>query len=1389
MNAVRQSLRPKHQILVLKCYPRYQKSQTSVKPNGSELSYLLYYASTRRSKLQKVGAFLEKRTASDVWHQRIGNVQVSLEIVRALIEKCPKDLPLFAGAVLRILRTVLKSGDITMVEETQEVWETFCKVQDPAMLAADQEYIRQYEEVVQLYVNFASKDKPQSTKGVTNLPVSMRFRNVGLEAIKAIADSETITAETARQLNMTVPAVLENIYSTDPTYIHILHQREYKKEQVEKEQAYRRRQSISTVRTADDGEADPIAALGTTADADKLAEQDVGIIALRALRRIFSGNNRGQLRLATSAVLKFMGSHVRPKDHFESPSYFTLGSWPTNLFALLCTWVPVQDRFVILVTAMETLIRSPIVEGDLEKQFVLATVVGWMLSSNINFIGLSVMDVLVGLMQHISLLLQLGGKDSDLKPHHQQADALMSESNVGLKNVSDHPSPTGQHRGSAVVMEIEEKPSENRVKLLNQLLQCIGNLATHVYYTDQIPDMISAIMRRLKPSLQPSPSVTAIAIQDPSGTAHNLARSVSLHEKPGADTFFSFDTARVAALQAVKAIIVVANGRAPDGSSNAAGRSQIGTTVWEGTQWLLRDPNFQVRLAYHDALATWLSLETRKADMKIEDPRPRRIPSQKKAENGAVKEDSLARRAVSNASQREKSPAPKRSTFLDLLHLAIYENAHQFAEAEQDILLLHSLLCILVQRLGVNGVRSGLPMILCLQNEIPIVSPAKARVNIGSLVHGYLWALAVYFDFDASATARTILNEITRRTQNGMWLQSVRVPPILPSQALQAQPTLARTSGTAAEEGTGAAATASAENRFDEDALRPFENRSALVDKIAQGYSMALYSPPSSPPGSPSRSFSVPILAQVGRTRSITHQDAHLRTPSPSRGPPELPPRIRDELLSDWSRERCIANTTKGSSRSITAKSTIDSGRMSANGQNDAVVATVRGKKHLAVGVYPGSANGNGSIHKQNNGAEYLASPRSPHHPATPTHSNKGRRSTSATPSPAPVSTSSVRSAVRVEDLKRVLSGATASGGALRTAWSMRGPTHKWASNRSSLGEGDDVDTGSDSLVSADFSADDGYSVPVSVNVPVPPGVEDVTAAGPEEHRDGEKEEEEQEREVHSGRDDREGSSTPRPTSGHAQSNSQDTIRPMLDRYDGGSVKPASLHSQGDYIPPVPPLPASYQEEQRGRQIDTDTASSIYVTPGESPAPPLSRMETNTSTDTAETAATQNAGQQTPRAQRQSYFDPATAPSLPPPQTTPRVWEATNPDAQTPRAAAQAPSQVVEPSKRRSTSAHNAQAATRKGMGNRSSSSGTPGGYKQNSARQRERESYQQGYISGSNGRGGARDSMRASSGGSYASAGYNSPAADVRTLLEGIEVDSYRYGGDRRGGGGRPPY
>ncbi|KAF2118634.1 hypothetical protein BDV96DRAFT_472815, partial [Lophiotrema nucula] len=972
MNAARQACRPKHQVLVLKCYPKFQKNNVEVRANSSELSYLLYYASTRRSKIQKVCDFLDKRTTADVWKGRIGNVQVTLEILKALIEKCPRDLPLYANAVLRVLRAILKSNDVTMVEESVPAFEALCAHQDPANLAADQDYIRQYEEAVALYAHFASKDVGKDSKTPVSWPVAVRFRKAGLRALKAVASSDSLGSETSRQLAVIVPIILSNMYSSTGDYLKRLEYRDHEREGYDKDTALRRRQSISTVRTADDEEADAAAAAATTEDADKLAEEEVGVVALQALRNIFLGVNRGQLRLATSAVLKFIGANVRYQEHFADQSLRNR-TWPTTLMAMICGWAPVQDRYAILVGAMETLVRSPFVEDDLERQLVLATVIDYLLSSTINFIGLSVMDVLVGLITHILLLLQLGGSVGTIAPHHQQTTPVYSE-----KPLADATVP-GSLDG--VVVEVVKEASPARLLLLEILQKCMSSLATHVYYTDQISDMIAAILSRLKPSAASGVS-SMDAIEDPSAAVNAVASSASLHEKTGhVDRFFSFETARLRALEAVKNILITANTRRPDGSSASVSRSPVGVRVWEGTQWLLRDPSAKVRKAYIDSLITWLNLEKKKVDLRIvEDYRKK----EKESDKGG-----LARRAVSNASHREKSSKKGKNTFLALLHLAIYEDAFHYADSEPDLILLHLVLTTSVNKLGVNAARHGLPMILKLQEDIPSIENPASKVRIGSLVHGYLWALSMALDFETSTVGREIHAEISRRNSKGIWVRGIRVPPTPLDRIDLPQAGSVRLSTEIVQH----------------EAIKPFDHKDALIDVIASGYSSSLYSPPSSPPGSPGRALSISVPIIKAQT---------------TKPPPQLPQKVIDDLKSEWTREVCIAANTKDtSSASVTGSRTVASTQQKNN--------------------YLGISIPNGTLDSPAHSPQ--PTPRRAHsRPPSMAYGLVGRMGSprrTHSPSATPASSSSIRSAVRVEDLKRVLSGS-----APRTSYSIRPASH-----------------------------------------------------------------------------------------------------------------------------------------------------------------------------------------------------------------------------------------------------------------------------------------------------------------------------------------------------------
>ncbi len=887
---------------------------------------------------------------------------------------------------------MLRSKDLNMVEDSVPLFETFCQHYDVATLAADQIHIRQYEEIVRTYASFAAQNPPVQAKGALSAPVAIRWRSAGLLALKSITSSDAVGADGGRQLNIIIPMLLQNMHPADEGYLLILQQR-MNTEDTDREASNRRRSNV-TVRTADEpAEPSPAALSGTADDADREAEEEVGLLALKSLKQIFEANNRTQIRLATASMLRFICTNVpqRRVQTSRSSKSGNAGSWTTTLMETVARWAPVQDRFIIVVTTMETLIRSPIAEENLGQQLILVNIVGWLLRSNINMIGLSVMDVLLGLIQHILLLLQLGGKGSSVLPHHQQTDAIdLFQDTI---DVIDQPSSTSS--AEKVGEKEEVLPSSNRQELLTRLQRCIGDLATHIYYSDQISDILTAILLRLKPSPMSGISTSAAAIEHPQAAAQAISASVNLQENPKTDDFFSFGTARVTALKAVKEVLIVANMRSSASGAAAIGRNRVSVKAWENTEWLLRDEDRRARRAYLDALLTWLKLEMSRGDLRVMEDKRVLVKNSPKPEGEGSTWSHLTRRAVSNASQREKPGKPAKSTFLPLLHLAIYNIAVESSDSESELLSLHLLLYNLVEKLGVNAAKTGLPMIMRLQEDISndeIVPPTTAKINIGSLVHGYLWTLSEKFEFDMSRVGRSIHSEITRRKNHKLWLESIQIPPLpldqilspvmIPMSERPPLPLLVR------------------------EVLKPFDARPELVNQIAVSYASVITSPPSSPPSSPSRVFSAPILASTGSSSAENN---------------ELPIGIREAMLSDWSTEICKDTVARETARTV-----------SVNGSRTGTGLSFR-QKYLAP---TGSSSRNGSP----TGAQSPHQAFLPYNESNQTSQNHAinfifqdqdrlrHSSAQNSDSPNPASSSDQNQTLRVDDLKRVLAGGSLAG-------------------------------------------------------------------------------------------------------------------------------------------------------------------------------------------------------------------------------------------------------------------------------------------------------------------------------------------------------------------------
>ncbi|KAH6697232.1 hypothetical protein F5X68DRAFT_196974 [Plectosphaerella plurivora] len=893
MNAIQQKCRPKHQVLVLKCYPRTTKGAVDVKPNSSELSYLLFYATSRRSKIQKIGSFLEKKTATDVWRLRIGDVQVTLEILTALIEKSPKDLPLFATNVLKILDLILGSKDLTMAQSSIPTFEAFCENHDVSSSFAEHGYLAQYESVVRLYATLAST-RQSPGKGELSKPVLMRWRNVGLDAIKSVSSSDTLSSTSGRQFSVIVPIILENLWSEDDHLLDSLLARAQSEEKGVSENLLKRRTSIGTTKTNDTApEPNRLALVGTADDADKLAAEDIGVLALQCLKQIFVVPNQSQIHAATLALLKFIQERIE-QDGAESvlathPKTGTDSGWAIQMFGLVARWAPVQDRYIILVTTMDHLRRLPMAEENIQQHVVLAAMISHLLRSDINLIGLSVMDILLGLIQHMKRLVQ-----------------MPTASVKAGDNEKEEHSPSASQ-----AFEPDGGPKRD---LMQRIQGCIGDLATHVYYADQISDMISAILIRLRPSR------SASAQSSPAGEkAEQPANDEQANSQSNLESYLTFSVGRTAALKAIKSILLVANMRTKMSGTMNLSRNRVPMRVWEGTHWILHDTDRHVRRAYVDALVTWLDRETTKGDLQAkEDHHARthgRTSLKHRSELRELAPGTAAHRASSVASNRERAIKQPRTHFLQLLHLAIYDNALQYIDSDPEIITLHVLLTKLVFQLGVNAVRYGLPMIFRLQEDIQDAETPTQKVRLGSLCHGYFWAVTEKFEVEGSIAGRAILNEIDRRRSKRFWVQAVHVPP----------PTLEQVPQTAATQPQGSIPV---DQELETEALLPFDDRIPLVESVAASYARGFTSPPASPAASPGRSFSHPFLTTSFTSAPLTTDDTDSEL--------ALPESFRDLMVTDWSRDAAmLAIQAASKSESLTGSRTGTTGtrhRITLNG-------------------------------------------------------------------------------------------------------------------------------------------------------------------------------------------------------------------------------------------------------------------------------------------------------------------------------------------------------------------------------------------------------------------------------------------------------------------------
>ncbi|KAI9672854.1 MAG: plasma membrane localization protein [Alyxoria varia] len=407
MKSIKQSWLPKHQVLILKCYPHFQKNAVEVKPNSSELSYLLHYADTRRVKLTKVGAYLEKKTVSDVHRRRLGNVQVTMQILSALIEKCPRDLPLFSQSVLNVFETVLNSSDINMLEASVHTFTTFCSHRTSTTLISDSKKGISFPKIVDNYIDFATKDSRfdkvgKLAKERITTPMRLRYATAGLRAIKGLVSAESYALDNGSLTRIVVPALMENLVPEDHhkewVWLDNIKERRAKKERREKENALKRRQSSGGRNTFDEHlDRELMTATNrSSTDIRRRVKQDVGVVALECLESLCNTGNRNLLSIVTECTFTFA---TELRKGYASPTKRQEGMqedrWSRGIMITLCEYTPVQDRFIILIAATNFLVSH-----SQDEEIYILGIFG-NLVSQVNFIGISIIDIERKLVQYV----------------------------------------------------------------------------------------------------------------------------------------------------------------------------------------------------------------------------------------------------------------------------------------------------------------------------------------------------------------------------------------------------------------------------------------------------------------------------------------------------------------------------------------------------------------------------------------------------------------------------------------------------------------------------------------------------------------------------------------------------------------------------------------------------------------------------------------------------------------------------------------------------------------------------------------------------------------------------------------------------------------------------
>lgn len=437
-------------------------------------------------------------------------MQVSLDIIKALIEKCHEDLNLFAIHIVKILTGVISSNDLALSQHASPVFESFCQFHDGALFTGDPAYVTDFQHLVTLYVKMAGTP--------TSGPNELDWKLVGLQAVNSLTASVAISTPVGKGHMESIIPLLLTCLSEDSDGSSLL-SLDFQITGVESKHISRR---MSVQKT-------------TVVPENLTGEQQRLYTSMLALRHFFETTSVDLLKGATYNIVTFFLNH-------KSPSL-----WSATLLEIATSCAPVQIRFAVVTELVERLGSLPYT--DTAHQLAISLLISSLLSSSVNMIGLSVIDILRSLL-------------------HTQIHVLRSADLSTLK------------------------PGNTVFELIVSLKDNVAALASHIYYGTQISDMISELLARCeirKPRSDPSSGIVTPT------SNYRIGQEISLkHDASNTELSAIFN---VNALETISNILTISSVRI-----GGAEHSGISITCWNGSEGLLSHETMQVRRAYARSL-------------------------------------------------------------------------------------------------------------------------------------------------------------------------------------------------------------------------------------------------------------------------------------------------------------------------------------------------------------------------------------------------------------------------------------------------------------------------------------------------------------------------------------------------------------------------------------------------------------------------------------------------------------------------------------------------------------------------------------------------------------------------------------------------------------------